>query len=124
MKKLMFLFMTLDEKAFKAFTRILQHQQVLRRQVTELLELLEQPLDERDQEHNAKLIELTRYFPDPVRMRKVLAEFSQHLSNDPHLMTLMKIIVTSDTSCQVAANSLVSLFTPLYYTFSVTDINW
>ena len=110
MKKLFYLFATIDENATKAFVELQKHQLAVRRHVAELVELHRRPQDEeRDKEISVRLNQLTKYIPDPLKVIEFLKKFSQHLSSDPQLLSLMENIVSPDVSCKDSVDAVVSV---------------
>ncbi|KAK3896136.1 hypothetical protein Pcinc_000185 [Petrolisthes cinctipes] len=114
MKKLFYLFATIDDKATKAFIELQKHQLVLRKIVAELIELHHRPQnEERDQEIAYRLSHLTKYLPDPLNIHKFLRKFSQHLHTDSQLLTLMETIVSPDVSCKDSVDAVTQILKKL-----------
>ncbi|KAK4304004.1 hypothetical protein Pmani_024024 [Petrolisthes manimaculis] len=114
MKKLFYLFATIDDKATNAFIELQKHQLVLRKIVAELIELHHQPQnEERDQEIAYSLSELTKYLPDPLNIHEFLRKFSKHLHTDSQLLTLMETIVNPDVSCKDSVDAVTQILKKL-----------
>lgn len=109
MKKLFYLFATIDDNATKAFIELQKHQLAVRKSVAELIELHRRPQDdERDREIAYRLGHLTKYLPDPLKVQEFLRKFSQHLNTDVQLLTLMETVVSPDVSCKDSVDAVVS----------------
>ncbi|XP_063845776.1 sister chromatid cohesion protein PDS5 homolog B-B-like isoform X2 [Scylla paramamosain] len=114
MKKLFYLFATIDENATKAFIELQKHQLAVRRHVAELIELHRRPQDEeRDKEVGVRLNQLTKYLPDPLKVIEFLKKFSQHLSTDSQLLSLMETIVSPDVSCKDSVDAVTQILKKL-----------
>lgn len=114
MKKLFYLFATINENATKAFVELQKHQLAVRRYVAEIIELHRKPQDEeRDREVNVRLNQLTKYLPDPLKVIEFLKKFSQHLTTDPQLLSLMETIVGPDVSCKESVDAVTQILKKL-----------
>lgn len=110
MKKLFYLFASIDDNATKAFIELQKHQLAVRKNVAEVIELHRKPQDEeRDREIGYRLGLLTKFLPDPLKVQEFLRKFSQHLTTDPQLLTLMETVVSPDVSCKDSVDAVVSV---------------
>lgn len=109
MKKLFYLYATIDDNASKAFIELQKHQLAVRKNVAELIELHRKPQDEeRDREIAYRLGHLTKFLPDPLKVQEFLRKFSQHLNTDSQLLSLMETVVSHDVSCKDSVDAVVS----------------
>lgn len=124
MKKLYYLFSTIDENASKAFIELQKHQVAVRKTVAELIEIHRKPQDEeRDREITYRLNHLTKFLPDPLKVQEYLRQFSKHLQSDKQLLTLMKTIVSPEVTCKDSVEAVTTVLkkfgqpamTNLYY---------
>ncbi|XP_066979416.1 sister chromatid cohesion protein PDS5 homolog B-B isoform X2 [Macrobrachium rosenbergii] len=114
MKKLFYLYATIDDNASKAFIELQKHQLVVRKNVAELIELHRKPQDEeRDREISYRLGHLTKFLPDPLKVQEFLRKFSQHLSSDPQLLSLMETVVSHDVSCRDSVDAVTQILKKL-----------
>ncbi|KAK4314945.1 hypothetical protein Pmani_013813 [Petrolisthes manimaculis] len=114
MKKLFYLFATIDDNATKAFIELQKHQLAVRKSVAELIELHRRPQDEeRDRDIAYRLGHLTKYLPDPLKVQEFLRKFSQHLNTDSQLLTLMETVVSPDVSCKDSVDAVTQILKKL-----------
>lgn len=101
MKKLFQLFGSIDENATKAFIELQKHQLAVRKCVAEFLELHKKPdTEERNKEISAKLCQVSKFLPDPVKVQEYLRKFSHHLFTDNQTLSLMDTVLCPDVSCK------------------------
>lgn len=114
MKKLFYLYATIDDNATKAFIELQKHQLAVRKNVAELIELHRKPQDEeRDREIAYRLGHLTKFLPDPLKVQEFLRKFSQHLNTDPQLLSLMETVVSHDVSCKDSVDAVTQILKKL-----------
>ncbi|KAK7077880.1 Sister chromatid cohesion protein PDS5 A [Halocaridina rubra] len=114
MKKLFYLYATIDDNASKAFIELQKYQQIVRKNVAELVELHRKPQDEeRDREITKLLGLLTKFLPDPLKVQEFLRKFSQHLQTDPQLLILMETVISSDVSCKDSVEAVTQILKKL-----------
>ncbi|XP_047482987.1 sister chromatid cohesion protein PDS5 homolog B-A-like [Penaeus chinensis] len=114
MKKLFYLYATIDDNASKAFIELQKHQLAVRKNVAELIELHRKPQDEeRDREIAYRLGHLTKFLPDPLKVQEFLRKFSQHLNTDSQLLSLMETVVSHDVSCKDSVDAVTQILKKL-----------
>lgn len=114
MKKLFYLYASIDDNATKAFIELQKHQLVVRKNVAELIELHRKPQDEeRDREIAYRLGHLTKFLPDPLKVQEFLRKFSQHLNTDSQLLSLMETVVSHDVSCKDSVDAVTQILKKL-----------
>lgn len=114
MKKLFYLYATIDDNASKAFIELQKHQLAVRKNVAELIELHRKPQDEeRDREIAYRLGHLTKFLPDPLKVQEFLRKFSQHLNSDSQLLSLMETVVSHDVSCKDSVDAVTQILKKL-----------
>ncbi|XP_046608925.1 sister chromatid cohesion protein PDS5 homolog B isoform X2 [Neodiprion virginianus] len=124
MKKLYHLLGTIDDHASKAFVELQKHQLAVRRSVVEWVEITKKPESpSRDRDLLAKVSQISRFLPDPMKAQEFLQKFSLHMKKDPTLLQGMETIVQPNVTCKECAEttSLVlkklgqPVMTNLYY---------
>ncbi|XP_076031392.1 cohesin associated factor B pds5 isoform X2 [Oratosquilla oratoria] len=114
MKKLYYLFATIDDNATKAFIELQKHQVAVRKNVAELIELHHKPQDEeRDKEIAIRLSHLAKFLPDPLKVQEFLKKFSSHLNSDTQLLSLMETVVSPDVSCKDSVDAVTQILKKL-----------
>ncbi|XP_042234585.1 sister chromatid cohesion protein PDS5 homolog B-B-like isoform X3 [Homarus americanus] len=114
MKKLFYLYASIDDNATKAFIELQKHQLAVRKNVAELIELHRKPQDEeRDREIAYRLGHLTKFLPDPLKVQEFLRKFSQNLNTDPQLLSLMETVVSHDVSCKDSVEAVTQILKKL-----------
>ncbi|XP_054273999.1 sister chromatid cohesion protein PDS5 homolog B-like isoform X2 [Macrosteles quadrilineatus] len=125
MKKLYHLVGTIDDHATKAFVELQKSQLTVRKSVGEWLEIHRRPPSmEREKDIGARLIQISRFLPDPLKAQEFLVRFSKNMMKDPSLLLGMEALVRPDMSCKDCTHttSLVlkklgqPVQTNLYYT--------
>ncbi|XP_037070380.1 sister chromatid cohesion protein PDS5 homolog A-A-like [Pollicipes pollicipes] len=107
MKKLYYLFATLDENATKAFIEMQKQQLAVRKTVQELLELHRAPpSDEREKEKALRISYLSKFLPDPVKAQEFIRKFSVHLAQEEALLLLMETVINPTVSCRESVDSV------------------
>ncbi|XP_065343965.1 sister chromatid cohesion protein PDS5 homolog A [Cloeon dipterum] len=124
MKKLYYLLGTVDENATKAFIELQKLQLSIRKLVSEVLELQNRaPDDERDKDLNAKIVQLSKHLPEPVKAHEFLRKFSAHMSKDASLLQMMETVMNPSVSCKTCSEVMSQILkrlgqpvmTNLYY---------
>nr|XP_045585415.1 sister chromatid cohesion protein PDS5 homolog B-B-like [Procambarus clarkii]XP_045585416.1 sister chromatid cohesion protein PDS5 homolog B-B-like [Procambarus clarkii] len=114
MKKLFYLYASIDDNATKAFIELQKHQLAVRKNVAELIELHRKSQDEeRDREIAYRLGHLTKFLPDPLKVQEFLRKFSQHLNTDSQLLSLMETVVSHDVSCKDSVDAVTQILKKL-----------
>ncbi|XP_012269752.1 sister chromatid cohesion protein PDS5 homolog B isoform X2 [Athalia rosae] len=124
MKKLYHLLGTIDDHASKAFVELQKHQLAVRRSVVEWVEIIKKPdSPARDRDLMNKILQISRFLPDPMKVQEFLQKFSAHMKKEPTLLQGMETIVQPNVTCKECAEttSLVlkklgqPVMTNLYY---------
>ncbi|XP_059483617.1 sister chromatid cohesion protein PDS5 homolog A-A isoform X4 [Neocloeon triangulifer] len=124
MKKLYYLLGTVDENATKAFIELQKLQLSIRKLVSEVLDLQNKNADdERDKELNAKIVQLSKHLPEPVKAHEFLRKFSAHMSKDSSLLQMMETVMNPSVSCKTCSDVMSQILkrlgqpvmTNLYY---------
>ncbi|XP_034943210.1 sister chromatid cohesion protein PDS5 homolog B isoform X1 [Chelonus insularis] len=104
MKKLYHLLGTIDDHASKAFVELQKHQLAVRRAVAEWLELVKK--SENNTELMSKILQISRFLPDPMKVLEFLQKFSAHMKKDSTLLQGMETIVRPNVSCKECADTI------------------
>ena len=96
MKTLYTFYCTIDNHAARAFNELLKQQQLVRKQVKEVLDILkEEKTDERDLLLKQKIQLTAKNLPEPVKADEYLTKLCKSLELNPQLRQHMEVIVTS-----------------------------
>ncbi|CAL8109843.1 unnamed protein product [Orchesella dallaii] len=125
MMKLLYLYSTIDTNASKAFIEIQKNLLLVRRHVSELLNVIRnhENVTDYSKQLNYRISSLTKFLPDPVKASEFICKFSNDLKDDKALMRTMEIIVSPTTDCKACADSVnlvlkklgAPVMTNLYY---------
>ncbi|KAL7294326.1 hypothetical protein TKK_0012336 [Trichogramma kaykai] len=123
MKKLYHLLGTIDDHASKAFVELQKHQLAVRRAVTEWVELIKKSEASNTSEPQAKIVQISRFLPEPMKVQEFLQKFCAHLKKDPVLMQGMETILKPKVTCKDCAEAITvvlkklgqPVMTNLYY---------
>lgn len=78
--------------------------------VCEFLELHHRPeSEERDQEIAMKVIQVSKFLPDPVKAQEFIIKLSNNLLTQPELLQHMSKLVRPDISCKESVHITVSI---------------
>ena len=114
MKKLYYLFATIDDNANKAFIELQKHQLAVRKNVAELIDLVRRPQDdEREKEVSHRVTHLAKFLPDPLKVQEFLKKFAHHLGTDNQLLTLMETVISQDVSCKDSVDAVTQILKKL-----------
>ena len=115
MKKLYYLYATIDENATKSFIELQKSQATVRKAVAELTEIYSQglPPDVRDKEITSRVAQLSKYLPDPIKAAEFIHKFAMNLVNDENMLRLLETIVNPEVSCKECAEAGTQLLKKL-----------
>ncbi|XP_003426788.1 sister chromatid cohesion protein PDS5 homolog B isoform X2 [Nasonia vitripennis] len=113
MKKLYHLLGTIDDYASKAFVELQKHQLAVRRSVSEWIEIIKRTESAAAPELAAKVLQISRFLPDPMKVQEFLQKFSAHLKKDPALMQGMETILQPKVSCKDCAEAISAVLKKL-----------
>ena len=107
MKKLYYLYATIDENATKSFIELQKSQATVRKAVSDLTEVYSQRLspETRDKEITARVAQLSKYLPDPIKAAEFIHKFAMNLITDDHMLRLLETICNPEVSCKECADS-------------------
>ncbi|XP_063982810.1 sister chromatid cohesion protein PDS5 homolog B isoform X1 [Diachasmimorpha longicaudata] len=111
MKKLYHLLGTIDDNASKAFVALQKHQLAVRRAVMEWVEIVKKP--DANNELMAKVHQISRFLPDPMKVMEFLQKFSAHMKKDSTLLQGMETIVQPTVSCKECAETIAAVLKKL-----------
>jgi len=81
----------------------------IRKLVSEVLDLQSRPQEEeRDKELNAKIVQLSKHLPEPVKAHEFLRKFSAHMTKDASLLQMMETVMNPAVSCKTCSEVMVS----------------
>ncbi|XP_065203683.1 sister chromatid cohesion protein PDS5 homolog B [Planococcus citri] len=107
MKRLYHLMGTVDDNACRAFVELQKHQALVRNHVKEWLEIHRKPATaERSKEISSRIMVLSRFLPEPLKVQEFLHQFSDNLLRDQALLLGMEAITRSDISCKDCAETV------------------
>lgn len=115
MKKLYYLYATIDENATKSFIELQKSQATVRKAVADLTEIYSQPLsaDARDKEITTRVAQLSKYLPDPIKAAEFIHKFAVNLVTDEHMLRLLETVVNPEVSCKECAEAGTQLLKKL-----------
>jgi len=115
MKKLYYLYATIDENATKSFIELQKSQATVRKAVSDLTEVYGQnlPQDARDKEITSRVAQLSKYLPDPIKAAEFIHKFAVNLTNDDHMLRLLITVVDPEGSCKECADAGTQLLKKL-----------
>ncbi|KAH0539698.1 sister chromatid cohesion protein PDS5 homolog B isoform X1 [Cotesia glomerata] len=111
MKKLYHLLGTIDDHASKAFVELQKHQLAVRRAVGEWLEIVKKA--DASNELMTKILQISRFLPDPMKAMEFLQKFSAHMKKDPMLLQGMETIVRPNVSCKECTETITTVLKKL-----------
>lgn len=101
MKRLYFIFATIDENASKAFISMMQMQMQIRKAYRELVSIHKHAqLEECSPDVAMKESIVTKFLPEPSKAIEFIKKLSQHLTQDEHMLSLMEKLTELEVSCQ------------------------
>ncbi|XP_014204642.1 sister chromatid cohesion protein PDS5 homolog B-A isoform X2 [Copidosoma floridanum] len=123
MKKLYHLLGTIDDHASKAFVELQKHQLAVRRSVSEWIEMIKKSETGTGPELSQKILQISRFLPEPMKVQEFLQKFSAHLKKEQALMQSMETILSPTVTCKDCAEAISSvlkklgqpIMTNLYY---------
>nr|CAH0110668.1 unnamed protein product [Daphnia galeata] len=121
MKKLYYLYATIDENATKSFIELQKSQATVRKAVSDLTEVYSlEPGDARDKEITTRVAQLSKYLPDPIKAAEFIHKFAVNLATDEHMLRLLETVVSPEVKCAEAGTQLLKklgqpVMTNLYY---------
>lgn len=115
MKKLYYLYATIDENATKSFIELQKSQATVRKAVSDLTEIYSQALsaDARDKEITTRVAQLSKYLPDPIKAAEFIHKFAVNLVTDEHMLRLLETVVNPEVSCKECADAGIQLLKKL-----------
>ncbi|XP_011506511.1 PREDICTED: sister chromatid cohesion protein PDS5 homolog B-B isoform X1 [Ceratosolen solmsi marchali] len=113
MKKLYHLLGTIDDHASKAFVELQKHQLAVRRSVAEWIDIIKRTESGNSAELSQKILQISRFLPDPMKVQEFLQKFSAHLKKDPALMQGMETILQPKVSCKDCAEAISAVLKKL-----------
>lgn len=115
MKKLYYLYATIDENATKSFIELQKSQATVRKAVSDLTEIYSQQLspEARDKEITTRVAQLSKYLPDPIKAAEFIHKFAVALVNDDHMLRLLETVVNPEVSCKECADAGTQLLKKL-----------
>jgi sister chromatid cohesion protein PDS5 len=66
--------------------------------------------DDRDKDLNAKIVQLSKHLPEPVKAHEFLRKFSAHMSKDPSLLQMMETVMHPSVSCKTCSEVMVRIY--------------
>jgi hypothetical protein len=107
MKKLYYLYATIDENATKSFIELQKSQATVRKAVSDLTEIYSQRLtpEARDKEITSRVAQLSKYLPDPIKAAEFIHKFAMNLVHDENMLRLLETIVSPEVSCKDCADT-------------------
>ena len=115
MKKLYYLYATIDENATKSFIELQKSQATVRKAVADLTEIYAQQLsqEDREKEITSKVAQLSKYLPDPIKAAEFIHKFAVNLSTDNNMLKLLNTVVDPEGSCKECADAGILLLKKL-----------
>ncbi|XP_057373894.1 sister chromatid cohesion protein PDS5 homolog B-B-like isoform X1 [Daphnia carinata] len=115
MKKLYYLYATIDENATKSFIELQKSQATVRKAVSDLTEVYNQlePGENRDKEITTRVAQLSKYLPDPIKAAEFIHKFAVNLASDSSMLQLLETVVNPEVSCKECAEAGTQLLKKL-----------
>lgn len=83
----------------------------VRRAVVEWLDIVKKP--DAKNELMAKIHQISRFLPDPMKVQEFLQKFSSHMKKDTKLLQEMETIVQPNVSCKECAETITKVLKKL-----------
>ena len=75
----------------------------MRRSVVEWIEIIKRP--DASTELTNKILQISRFLPDPMKVQEFLQKFSAHMKKDPALLQGLETIVQPNVNCKECAET-------------------
>ncbi|KAK2716297.1 sister chromatid cohesion protein PDS5 homolog B-like isoform X2 [Artemia franciscana] len=108
MRKLYYLYATIDENATRALNEMHKHQQGVRKHMGELIEQVKRSditAEQRETDLVIRINMIARIMPYPVRGAEYLQKLCQQMLNDSVLVRDLEIMVNNNSSCKDSADA-------------------